>query len=192
MKYGYGRVSTVGQEHHGNSLDDQRKKLLEAGADEIITDTYTGTKMDRPGLTGLLARIQPGDTLIVCKLDRFARTAVEGATIINELHGRGVTVNVLNMGVVDHTPMGQLMVTMLLAFAQFERDMIVERTQSGKAAAREKGIRVDGRPPKFSKSQVSHALELLDDHSYSEVSEMTGISISTLTRARRKGKSQNE
>ena len=187
MIYGYARVSTLKQEKNGNSLDEQREKLQAAGAQEIVTDSYTGTKMDRPAFTALLDKLTAGDTLIVTKLDRFARTAVEGGAIVQQLHARGVTINILNMGIADNTPMGKLMVTMLLAFAEFERDMIVERTQSGKAIARANGKQVDGRPKKFSPAQISHAPQLLDaGNSYTAVEEMTGISKSTLIREKRK------
>ena len=170
MIYGYARVSTVRQEKRGNSLDEQTAMLKEAGAQEIIADSYTGTKMDRPQFTALLSRLQEGDKLIVTKLDRFARTAVEGGQIVKELHEKGVTIHILNMGIADNTPMGKLMVTMLLAFAEFERDMIVERTQGGKAIARANGKRVDGRPKKFTPQQLSHAMSLLDSgNSYSTV-----------------------
>lgn len=189
MIYGYARVSTVKQSKDGNSLDDQRRLLKEAGAQEIVEDSYTGTKMERPAFTDLLNRLQEGDKLIVTKLDRFARTAVEGGAIVKSLHERGVTIHILNMGIADNTPMGRLMVTMLLAFAEFERDMIVERTQAGKAIAREKGIQVDGRPKKFSPVQINHALKLLDEgNSFTQVADMTGISKATLVRARRESK----
>lgn len=190
MIYGYARVSTVKQMKNGNSLEDQVRQLQEAGAQEIVTDSYTGTKMERPQFTALLERLQQGDKLIVTKLDRFARTAVEGGAIVKALHEKGVTIHILNMGVADNTPMGKLMVTMLLAFAEFERDMIVERTQSGKAIARSNGKRVDGRPKKYKPDQMRHALELLEDNSYSEVEKMTGISKSTLIRAARALKMQ--
>lgn len=193
MIYGYARVSTLKQEKNGNSLDEQREKLQAAGAQEIVTDSYTGTKMDHPAFTALLDKLAAGDTLIVAKLDRFARTAVEGGAIVQQLHARGVTINILNMGIADNTPMGKLMVTMLLAFAEFERDMIVERTQSGKAIARANGKQVDGRPKKFSPAQISHALQLLDaGNSYTAVEEMTGISKSTLIREKRKIKATQD
>lgn len=188
MIYGYARVSTVKQMKNGNSIDEQKAKLIEAGAQEIITDSYTGTKMERPNFTALLERLQPGDKLIVTKLDRFARTAVEGGAIVKALHEKGVTIHILNMGIADNTPMGRLMVTMLLAFAEFERDMIVERTQGGKDIARANGKRVDGRPKKYKPEQMTHALALLEDHSYTEVEKMTGISKSTLVRETRKTK----
>lgn len=192
MIYGYGRVSTVKQERCGNSLEEQTAKLKEAGAQEIILDSYTGTKMDRPQFTALLKRLQTGDKLIVTKLDRFARTAVEGGQIVRELHEKGITIQILNMGIADNTHMGKLMVTMLLAFAEFERDMIVERTQSGKAIARANGKRVDGRPKKFSPQQMEHAMNLLrEGNSYTAVEEMTGISKSTLVREHRKRSAEN-
>lgn len=136
--YGYARVSSKTQERYGNSLEDQRSLLLDAGAspENIYQDAYTGTKMDRPNFTKLLSILQPGDTLIVTKLDRFARTAADGARTIQSLLNRNIAVNILNMGKADNSPMGKLLITVLLAFAEFERDMIAERTQTGKAVAK--------------------------------------------------------
>lgn len=190
MIYGYARVSTAKQASKGNSLEEQKQALRDAGAPDeiIISDQYTGTKMDRPNFSALLNKLQLGDKLIVTKLDRFARTAVDGGMIVQELRKRGVIIHILNMGLIDDTPMGKLLVTVLLAFAEFERDMIVERTQAGRESAREKGIRVDGRPPKYPRPQMDHAMELLSEHSYSEVARLTGISRSTLTREKRRRK----
>jgi len=188
MKYGYARVSTQKQGTDGNSLEDQEKKLREAGAEEIVSDTFTGTKIDRPEFSKLIKKLGAGDELIVTKLDRFARTAVEGGQIVRDLLDRGVSVNILNLGLLNNTPTGKLIFSVFLSFAEFERDMIVERTQAGKQIARERGVRVDGRPEKFSKKQIEHALDLLDEYPYSEVERMTGISVSTLVRAKRKRK----
>ena len=114
MRYGYGRVSSKGQAINGNSLEDQEKKLAEAGCDEIVLEAYTGTKMDRPKFTELLEKLQPGDTLIVTKLDRFARTASAGVEVIKELMAKGISVHVLNMGLVEDTPTGRLILNILL------------------------------------------------------------------------------
>ena len=138
MIYGYARVSTKGQDRYGNSIRDQTDKLKAAGCEVVYHDSFTGTKMDRPEFGKLLTTLKEGDTLIVTKLDRFARTAADGAKTVQALVERGVEVNVLNMGRADNTPMGKLMITILLGFAEFERDMIVERTQSGKEVARHK------------------------------------------------------
>lgn len=148
MTYGYARVSTKGQAKDGNSLEGQSILLKEAGVNKIFYDSFTGRKIERPEFNKLLSILHEGDKLIVTKLDRFARSAVQGSQMIEELIAKGVTVHVLNIGLMDNTPTGKLIRNIMLSFAEFERDMIVERTQEGKAIAREKGIRVDGRPKK--------------------------------------------
>ena len=189
MIYGYARVSTAGQGMNGNSLEDQTKALEQYGCQKIITEAFTGKTMDRPQFQKLYKRLQPGDTLVVCKLDRFARTAIEGVQTVRELFERGVRVHILNMGLVENTLTGNLILTVMLAFAEYERGMIVERTQTGKQAAKQNPEFRDGRPPKYQKGQIGHALELLaSGRSYREVEGMTGISKSTLARAKRKSK----
>ena len=186
MIYGYARVSTIKQARNGNSLSDQVEQLKKAGAVAIFQDSFSGSRMDRPELTKLLKRVQSGDVLIVTRLDRIARTAAEGAALIQKLVNAGIEVNILNMGKADSSAMGKLMVTIMLAFAEFERDMIIERTQTGKNIARLKGIRVDGRPKKFGKEQINHAIKLIEDgNSYTHTAKLTGISKSTLIRAMR-------
>ena len=137
MIYGYMRVSTAGQVK-GNSLEEQKRVLEANGATVIYQDTFTGTKSSRPNLSILLARLQEDDTLVVTKLDRFARNTVDGINMVHDLLKRGVKVNILNMGMVDNTPTGKLILTVMLGFAEFERDMIVQRTQEGKAIAKMK------------------------------------------------------
>lgn len=190
MTYGYARVSTAKQTN-GNSFEDQEQALKQAGAEIIVKDAYTGTKMDRPAFTKLMQDLNPGDKLIVTKLDRFARSAIQGVEVVRDLMAKGVTVHILNMGIADNTPTGKLMVTMLLAFAEFERDMIVERTQAGKNIARANGKRVDGRPKKFNTDKVNHALDLLEKgSSYTEVEKLMNISKSTLIRAMRERRAE--
>ena len=185
MIYGYARVSTKGQAKDGNGLDVQKAALEAAGAEEIYEEAFTGTKKDRPVLNKLLNELQQGDTLVVTKLDRIARSASQGAELVKGLLEKGVTVRILNMGILDDTPAGKLVTTVMFAFAEFERDMIVERTQEGKAVARMNPNFREGRPRKFSPVQIQHALSLLDDYSYKQVEAMTGISVPTLSRARR-------
>ena len=184
MIYGYARVSTKGQAKDGNSLEAQETALREAGAAEVYADAFTGTKAHRPQLDKLMEVLQPGDKLVVTKLDRVARSTIQGIELIQSLLDKGVAVHILNMGLLDDTPTGRLIRTVLLAFAQFERDMIVERTQEGKTVAKQKEGFTEGRPPVYSKEQRALALELLKTHSYGEVVKMTGISKSTLTRAK--------
>lgn len=186
MVYGYARVSSKGQERNGYSLEAQEEQLKAAGAEIVYSDSFTGTKLDRPQLNELLLILQAGDTLIVCKLDRFARSVSKATDLITELIDRGITINVLNLGILDNSSMSVFMRNILLAFAQLERDMIVERTQEGKAVARQKAGFRDGRPRKFSQKKIETALELLKTMSYRQVEELTGISKSTLIRAKKK------
>lgn len=149
MIYGYARVSTVGQAKDGNSLEAQDIALKAAGAEKIFSDHFTGTKRNRPQFDILMDSLGEGDTLIVTKLDRMARSTQQGLDIITDLKNKGVAVNILNMGgIIDDSPVGQLMMTMLFAFAQFERDMIVQRTSEGKAIAKQRPDFKEGRPRK--------------------------------------------
>lgn len=186
MVYGYCRVSTQMQARDGNSLEAQEKALKENGAEEIYTDAFTGTKAHRPELDRLLDKLHPGDKLIITKLDRIARSASQGIELIQTLLDKGITVHVLNMGLLDNTPTGKLIRNIMLAFAEFERDMIVERTQEGKAIAKRQPDFKEGRPHLYGRKQIQHALGLLQDHSYRQVTELTGISKSTLIRAKNK------
>lgn len=186
MIYGYARVSTKGQAKDGNSLEAQEKALRESGANEIYVDAFTGTKTDRPEFDKLMNKIQKGDTLIVTKLDRFARSMTQGSELVSDLVEKGIKVYILNIGVMDNTPSSKLIRNVFFAFAEFERDMIVERTMEGKAIAKQNPDFREGRPKKYSRKQIEHALELLESNSYKQVEDMTGISKSTLIRAKKK------
>ena len=199
MIYGYIRVSTIKQANEGNSLEGQQKLLLENGVqlENIYQDAYTGTKADRPNFTKLIDKLENGDTLVVTKLDRFARSMIEGSKIVTELINKGVKVNVLNIGMMDNTPSSKLIRNIFFSFAEFERDMIVERTMEGKQIKMQKDVDATlGRPKKFKKAQREMALSLIDKgHSYNEVADMTGISRRTLIRynnERRANQVENE
>mgnify|MGYP001670781646 CR=1 FL=1 len=199
MIFGYARVSTPGQARDGNGLEVQERELKLAGASVIYKDSFTGRSMERPEfdkLNTLLSeramqreegKQDETDTLVVTKLDRIARTAIEGSKYLDELLSKGISVNVLNMGLLNNTASGKLIQHVMFAFAEFERDLIIQRTQEGKAIARTKPGYRDGRPRKFTKEQLDHAMDLLDSgYSYSQTERRTKISISTLTRERRK------
>lgn len=169
MIYGYKRVSTKKQAKDGNSLEAQEKALIEHGATKIYSDAFTGTKTDRPQLNKLLSIVQPGDTIIVTKLDRLGRSLSKTTELITELIDKGVTVNILNLGVLNNSSMSTLLRNMLLAIAQFERDMIVERTSEGKEIKREKGELKEGREKidtpdfeKFLKKQKEGLISVAD------------------------------
>lgn len=186
MIYGYARVSTKGQAKDGNSLESQIELLKDNGAEKIYSDSFTGTKTDRPQFNKLLKELKLGDTLIVTKLDRFARSMTQGSKLVNNLIERGIKINILNIGVMDNTPASKLIRNIFFSFAEFERDMIIERTQEGKAIAKTKEGFKEGRPKKYTVKQLDNALSMLTvnggDRSYNEVAELLGISKSTLIR----------
>ena len=186
MKRGYIRVSTKKQ-GQGTSLADQRAVLQAEGCQVIYEDVYTGASMDRPEFDRLCSEVQAGDTVVVCKLDRIARTETEAYNLVVGWVRSGVRVPVLNMGLIEDTDIGRLILHIMLAFAEFERDLIVSRCQGGRAYKRatDPDYR-EGRKPGYSKAQLDHAVDLLHDHSFTEVAAMTGISRSTVTREARK------
>lgn len=197
MIYGYARVSTKGQ-LDGNSIEEQSGKIIEKyGKVKVYEESYSAKTSDRPIFKKVLEELQSGDTLVVTKLDRFCRNVKEGLETIDMLMSKGVNIHILNMGLIEDTPMGRLIVTNLLAFAEFERSMIVERTQGGKAVAKanaeRQGVKFkEGRPKAYTKKQLDNALSMLTvnggDKSYNEVAELLGISKSTLIRENNKRK----
>lgn len=182
MIYGYARVSTKKQ-MEGNGLEVQEKALLAAGADKVIKEQYTARTMQRPQLDALLKQMTAGDTLMAAKLDRIARTAVEGAEVIHGLQERGVAVHILNIGRLDDSTTGRLMTNILLAFAEFERDLIVERTQAGREVARTHAGYREGRRPLPQARKDAAVAMIRNGHSYKEACAATGLSRSTVLRA---------
>lgn len=186
MIYGYCRVSSKGQLDN-NSLEQQEEEILNKYDNAIIIkEQYTGTTTDRPKFKELINELDKNDILVVTKLDRFARNTEEGIHLIKELFAKGVSVHVLNVGLLEDTTMGKFFLTTLLAVAEMERNMIIERTQNGKAIARQKEGFKEGRPKKSTEKQIKYALSLLTvnggNNSYRQVEELTGINRRTLAR----------
>lgn len=181
MKYGYARVSTVGR-----NLEAQIEMLEKENCDIIFQDKFTGTQKNRPEFDKMMNKIKTGDTIVITKLDRFARNTRQALELIEEMFGRGVKIYILNMGIIENTATGKLIYSVFSAFPEFERDMIVQRTQEGKQLAKRNPDYREGRPKKFSKEQINNALELLEAKTTKEVSRMTGISEATLYREKRK------
>ncbi|MBM6873725.1 MULTISPECIES: recombinase family protein [Lactobacillus] len=178
--YGYARVSTVKQD-----LSSQVENLKRAGAVKIFKDKYTGTTANRPEFDKLMAKIKSGDTLIVTKLDRLARNTQDALNIVKKMNAEGVILRVLNIGTIDNSPSGRLIFTVFSAFAEFERDLIVSRTQEGKAWAKANNPNFhEGMPRKYNQEQIDFAWKLhTQDHmSYSEISKKLGISKATIYR----------
>lgn len=182
MKYGYARVSTVHQRKDGNSLEDQRNQLLQEGCDFIIEEQFSGSRMDRPKFKQLCDQLIAGDTLVVCKLDRFARTVVEGALTCRELMQRGIRIHILNMGIIEDSPVGRLILTTFLAFAEFERDIIRERTMAGKEVARQRPGYREGRPEVYTEEVRRRTVLIATELSVRMTAKVTGISRSTVQR----------
>ncbi|WP_313882802.1 recombinase family protein [Rhizobium ruizarguesonis] len=155
MKIGYARVSTLDQH-----LDLQVSALRASGCELIFHDHVSGAQRNRPGLSAALRRLKRGDTLVVWKMDRIARSVMHFVNLISRLRNRGVQFLSLTESFDTSSPIGRLMMHMLGAFAEFEKEVIQERTRAGLAAAREKGQRL-GRRPLLNAEQRAEIRELL-------------------------------
>lgn len=185
MIYGLVRVSTNGQKVKGFSIEDQEAKIREIYPNAvIIIETITGNGR-RKTLDELVEKLKPGDLIVSIRLDRFCRSTKEGLEYIDLILEKGASIHILNMGLIENTPMGRLIVTQLLAYAEFERALIIERCADGKAIAKQNPDFREGRPREYSKKQLAHALNLWKTYGTREVVEMTGISRSTLFRAKK-------
>ncbi len=177
MKIGYARVSTDDQKN-----DMQLDALKNAGVETVFADTASGADKTRPSLKACLQSLKAGDTLVVWKLDRLARSLTHLVEIIDDLHDRKVEF-VSIMDVIDtHTAMGRAMFQITGVFAELERNVIRERTKAGLAAARRRGVRL-GPKPQYDDSVVMDIENLrLAGKSCREVEEITGVSRSTVSR----------
>ena len=178
MLIGYARVSTTDQ-----TLALQQDALKSAGCERIFTDTASGALTDRPGLAEALSHLRVGDTLVVWRLDRLGRSLAHLIETIKELEGRGVHFRSLQEQLDTGTSGGKLVFHVFGALAEFERDLIRERTHAGLAAARARG-RVGGRPRKLSAKQVEHLRTLAadKDNTVAEICNTMGISRKTFYR----------
>lgn len=183
-KYGYARVSTNAQ-----SLDDQIEQLKEQVIEpnNVYSEKFTGTKTDRPQFNELLSTIKSGDTLVVTKLDRLARNTQEALKVINKLLDNDITINVLNLGTLENSTTGKLVTTILLAVAEMERNMILERTQAGKEYAKKHNKNYkEGRPKRVITKYYENIYNYLKNgHSYTETESYFNISRSTIYRIKK-------
>ncbi|MEK4172172.1 recombinase family protein [Lysinibacillus sp. FSL L8-0312] len=194
MIYGYARVSTNRQE-----LDIQIKVLKEAGATKIYKEKISGAKTDRKELNTLLSEIKAGDTLLVTKADRIARSLSQLEKVVTDLTNRGVAVHIINMGMFTaesmDNPMTKLLFNVLGAFAEFERSMIIERTQEGIKDAKDKGVKF-GRKSKTYKIEgaLLHAIEKVErgEMSQPEAADFAKCSIATFKRRIKEYRQQKE
>lgn len=178
MKIGYARVSTQDQ-----NLDRQLDNLRSAGCERIFNEKMTGTKSDRPELNTMMLTLRSGDVLVIDSFSRLSRSTKDLLQIVEQLTDMGVHLVSLKENLDTTTATGKLMLTMLSALSQFERDLIAERTIDGLKAARSRG-RCGGRPRVGSDKDRQQALAMYDANvmSNSEIAARFGISQSTLSR----------
>jgi DNA invertase Pin-like site-specific DNA recombinase len=178
MKVGYARVSTSEQ-----CLDGQSDRLTAAGCDKIFTDIASGARSDRPEFLAMMNYVREGDSVIVLKFDRLGRSLKHLLETIHQLDTRGVKIESLAEGLDTSTPGGKLVMHIFGAIAEFERDLIRERTQIGLTAARARG-RIGGRPSRLTAEQIKalRSMTAQPDISIATICQTFNISKSTYYR----------
>ncbi|MCR9175282.1 MAG: recombinase family protein [Alphaproteobacteria bacterium] len=178
LKYGYARVSTDDQ-----NVNLQVDALCAAGVQRqhIFFETMSGTALERPQFKACMQTLEAGDALVVYKIDRLGRSALSVHQTAEDLRQRGVSLVVTTLGIDTATPAGKLTYGIMAQMAEFERDLIVERTKAGLAAARKRG-RTLGRPNKLNRAQVEKAVELLKTDTKGSVAGLFRVSVRTLNR----------
>lgn len=173
---GYARVSTTAQ-----LLDRQLRALGDVGCTTVFSDQLSGRDADRPQLQACLAYLRAGDTLVVPSLDRLSRSLQDLITLVAQLRRRGIGFRSLHENLDTTTPGGRLVFHVFAALAEFIRELIVDGTREGLAAARARGVRL-GRPPAMTPEQVRHARDLLarPDNTVSSIARLLGVSRSTI------------
>ncbi len=176
MRIGYARVST-----HEQNLDLQRDALARAGCERVVEDVASGRRAQRPGLDQVRDLLRPGDVLVVWRLDRLGRSLRHLIELMAELEGRGVGFQSLQEAIDTTSPGGRLVFHVVGALAEFERNLIRDRTRAGLDAARARG-RKGGRRKKLSAQQRKMAVDLYEQrkHSIREICGAVGISKPTL------------
>lgn len=182
MLIGYARISTS---RRGQSLDIQREALIDAGCDpkHLYSDMISGTRWQRPGLDAALNYMRPDDTLVVTRLDRLGRNLVETVTTISDLSERSINVKVLDPSLDTSRPADKVVVNVMASLAEWERDLLIQRTREGVAYARSQG-RVAGPKPKLTSEQKKQAAQLVEGgESIASVARSFNVSRQTIYRA---------
>jgi DNA invertase Pin-like site-specific DNA recombinase len=176
--YGYARVSTNGQD-----LAAQEAELLAAGASKVFKEKVSGAKVDRAELAKVIRRLEPGDLLLVTRLDRLARSTRDLLNVLATIGVRQAGFRSLNDTWADTTtPHGRLMLTVLGGLAEFERELILARTSDGRTRAKARGVRF-GRPPALTVHQRQEALQRLKEGAtQADLARTYGVSQATISR----------
>lgn len=182
MKIGYARVSTKTQL---DSLHNQQVQLENMGCERVFSEIASGMKSKRPQLSNALDYARAGDTLILTRLDRLGRSTLDTLKTLQSIDAKGVRVQALDLDLDTQTPSGRLVISVIASLAQWERDLLVERTKEGLAHARNQG-RVGGRPAALTTEQKKAVRSALKDGmSANEVATSFGVSRSTIERVKR-------
>jgi len=182
--YGYVRVSTKAQIKN-NSIEEQKERILSKYADAIIyEENRSGAELSET-LLEIISNMKEGDRLVVTKVDRLSRDVIYGLNYFDEINSIGASLEVLDCGEIDNSAYKRLMITNLLAMAEFERISLRDKMQNARNIAKTKIGYKEGRPKIYSEEELKKACEMLNTYSYKKVAYLTGISISTLTRAMR-------
>jgi DNA invertase Pin-like site-specific DNA recombinase len=178
QRIGYTRVSTVAQ-----TLDQQNEALEAAGATKTFSDTMSGARDDRPGLAELMKYVREGDVVVVWKLDRLGRNTLHILETVKALTGRGVTLVSVSDGIDSSTPAGRMMIGVLGSLAEYERELIKERTALKRNASRASGTTF-GRPRKVpDAAHIAIARRMRQDgHTAKDLAKYLGVSRATLYR----------
>ncbi|MDV0911274.1 recombinase family protein [Klebsiella variicola] len=175
MLISYARVSTGDQ-----NLDLQKNALVRAECEQIFEDTASGKNSRRPGLRRAIRRLKPGDSLVVWKLDRLGRSVRDLITLVSELQARGVNFRSLTDSIDTSTPAGRFFFHVMSALAEMERELIVERTRAGLAAAREQG-RVGGRRRVMTEEVVERCRRMLENGATRhQIADVIGVGVKTI------------
>ncbi|EPY1508919.1 recombinase family protein [Klebsiella quasipneumoniae] len=175
MLIGYARVSTGDQ-----NLDLQKNALVRAECEQIFEDTASGKNSRRPGLRLAIRRLKPGDSLVVWKLDRLGRSVRDLITLVSELQDKGIHFRSLTDSIDTSTPAGRFFFHVMSALAEMERELIVERTRAGLAAAREQG-RVGGRRRVMTEEVVERCRRMLENGATRhQIADVIGVGVKTI------------
>ncbi|MFC4387949.1 recombinase family protein [Gracilibacillus marinus] len=187
MLVGYARISTQDQ-----SLDLQKDALLQIGCKKVFTDVASGGKASRTGLEDALNFLRKEDTLVVWKLDRLGRSLKHLIDLVNDLNERGIHFKSLQESIDTSTSGGKLVFHVFGALAEFEREIIKERTKAGLSAAKARG-RLGGRPKIMDEKKVAMAKKLREDpnHSIEDICQILGVSRATFYRYLKAGENTN-
>lgn len=181
MKIGYARVSTREQTA---SLDEQRERLTQLGAVRVFEDVASGARADRPGLAAARDFMRDGDTLTVTRLDRLGRSMLDTLTTLRDLDAAGIRVRALDLNLDTGTAAGRMVVHVMAALSEYERELLAERTREGLAHARAQG-RTGGRHHALSATEQQAARAALDaGMSVHDVAALHGVSARTIQRVR--------